>query len=78
MSSAVVRSAVPLASVSRASIRRRLAAVLRHEAFHAGPGLDQSAVDREVLTREDRLASFATDRVKASRLVHFRSKRLKN
>jgi len=27
---------------------------------------------------EDRLASFATDRVKASRLVHFRSKRLKN
>jgi hypothetical protein len=37
--------------------RRRLAAVLRHEAFHAGPGLDQSALDREVLTREE-LADF--------------------
>ena len=37
--------------------RRRLAAVLRHEAFHAGPGLDQRAVDREVLTREE-LADF--------------------
>src|SRR3984957_7040976 len=33
--------------------RRRLAAVLRHETFHAGPGLDQRAVDREVLAREE-------------------------
>ena len=36
--------------------RRRLAAaVLRPEALHAGPGLDQRAVDREVLVRQQRL-----------------------
>src|SRR5450631_47396 len=29
--------------------RRRIAAVLRHKALHAGPSLDQGAIDREVL-----------------------------
>ena len=35
--------------VRRRLSRRRLAAVLRHKTLHAGPGLDQRAVDREVL-----------------------------
>ena len=30
------------------------AAILRHETLHAGPGLDQRAVDREVLARQQR------------------------
>src|SRR5258705_9461025 len=32
--------------------RWRIAAVLRHKALHAGPSLDQGAIDREVLAGE--------------------------
>ena len=41
----------PAASAT-AFARRRLAALLRHEALHAGPRLNQRAVDREMLAGE--------------------------
>ena len=42
--------ALGIAPAARLALSRgRIAAVLRHKALHAGPGLDQRAVDREVL-----------------------------
>ena len=50
-------SASPCGSCARrcAPVRRLRPAVLRPEALHRRPGLDQRAVDREVLVREQRL-----------------------
>src|SRR5271169_5087144 len=45
----VARGVAPTATAAAISGRRRTAAILRHETLHAGPGLDQRAVDREVL-----------------------------
>src|SRR5215470_702418 len=38
--------------IAAAALGRLIGAVLRHEALHAGPSLDQRAVDREVLARQ--------------------------
>jgi hypothetical protein len=40
------------AAATTAFAGRRFATVLRHQAFHASPGFDQRAVDREVLARK--------------------------
>src|SRR5688500_2984187 len=47
-----VALSVAPAARALASRRRRLAAVIGHEALHAGPGLDQRAVDREAVARQ--------------------------
>jgi hypothetical protein len=49
------RFAVEVALAVASGCRRRAAAVLRPERLHAGPSLDQRAVDREVLVGQQRL-----------------------
>ena len=45
--------AVEVPAVVAAAARRLVGAVLRAEAFHRCPGLDQRAVDREVLATQE-------------------------